>query len=177
MDSLKFIVILQLALICIICLSCRDKILVNHKPSVQDNYYTEVLIERASDLSPKQQKVNADSIKFEFTNQFALDTCVVKLIDTSFSVYKTFTISSFTGADTVIKGSRNILIFIEYLINNKRVFVYDWYYERSYSYFYASLNTDSSLHVRSFSGHHKDSSSNSKCLKVTLSNVSLAFRE
>lgn len=133
------IIILTLILIGIE-LGCTQKSSSIKELSIQNSYSVELLLVRDTHLTEAQEKDNSDSVKLVFFDNFANDTCLVKLIDRNLTTYKTLTIASLK--DTIVKVDNKKLVFIEYYLQNKKIFVYDHFFSREYGFIHAKLSTD-----------------------------------
>lgn len=142
-----------------ILISCTKDMPSTKNPIATDNYTSVLTFVRLGSLTHEEEIDNKNHLKLVFNNTFYKDTCIVKLIDTSYSVCKTLSIA--TGTDSIIKISPRNIAFIEYYLKKKKTCVFYWYPGQDYSYIYSSLELDSL---------------GSKSLSLTLSNTRLSYR-
>ncbi|MBK9249187.1 MAG: hypothetical protein IPM69_14005 [Ignavibacteria bacterium] len=124
----------------------------------------EVGIIRFGYITKSVEKNFNDSITMALGNALKEDTLDVKFISydssylaSNFSAYRTLNIRPLT--DTTIRIKPQNLVYIEYYLNSRKIFVFDWYLQFEFNYLEATLGQDTSL---------------SQKLKIILSNQDLS---
>ncbi len=151
----------SLLLLCFVQFSCTKEIPPRKESNeIQQDYPVELELIHMGSFSDTRIRTLSDTVTLGFHNFSLYDTCIVNLIDTSFSPQKTILIAS--SKDTTLQVSLNSLVFIEYIFRNKKIFIYDRYTGLNYPFIYVFLDINYTK---------------KKCFRVLLSNTKLLNHE